>query len=68
MDKITAIDLLIINAKTAALSEAGNMDDVRDLDAQILAENRERVLDSIQAWCDCGKGDMCPQYGKGFNA
>lgn len=59
MDKIDGIDDLIRAARIAEGSGAPYAEGELEL-------ARERVIDSIHAWCDCGKGSLCPQYGNEF--
>jgi hypothetical protein len=66
MDKITAVDRIIEAARAAGAAQARGDNRMLVIAEQDIADNRERIIDSIHAWCDCGKGSLCPQFGADF--
>lgn len=67
MDRISAIDNLIRVART--MERAITLNPGTTTASMAMGElelERERVIDAIYAWCDCGKGSICPQYGNEF--
>lgn len=62
MDKAHAIDALIESVDKVTYLAEQTSSPLQDI---VEAENefhalREKVLDSIKVFCDCGKGDDCP--------
>lgn len=67
LDKYGAIDSLIRAAQEVTYAQESADLNTLMVKMDALEGERQRMLQSIYGFCDCGKGDLCPQYGARFS-